>query len=440
MQVKKETPRSRPKRLSPARTAAFDVLMRIELEGAYSSVLLPQYTERLEPRDRGLCYEITLGVLRRKLHLDRLIDQRTKDKKIDPAIRTALRIGLYQLIYLDKIPAHSAIDESVELAAYAKKVSAKGFVNAVLRGISRDGTDIETTDGLDRAVIETSHPRWLIEHWAKDFGEQAAIEIARANNSVGGMAFRFTPRAGSREAPVGSSPSKLVEGCFIAEHLTDELRQLADNGEIYCQDEASQMVGRAAMKFHGGSFLDVCAAPGSKFTQVAADGSFESVVAGDIHSHRVRHLKANAQKQGVSGARILACDAENELPFAEDSFDVVLVDAPCSGTGTIRHNPEIRYNLRPEHLLELQLKQRRILENASKMVRTGGKLIYSTCSLERAENEAVIDIFLKSNPGWRTAAPAVDEQFVTSDGFARTFPHVDDMDGFFIAVLEKTDA
>lgn len=423
--------------ISPARTAAFDALMKIETERAFSSSILPKFTEKLEPRDRNLAYEISLGVLRRKLFLDRAIDQRSGGRKLDAEVRTALRIGLYQLLYLDKVPSHSAINESVELVVRAKKVSAKGFVNAVLRTILREGFELEHVDELDRVSAETSHPRWLLERWSDEFGKETAFAIAEANNRPPRVSFRRTILGAEESLPPNIERSEIVENCFFAGGDVSSFRILAGTGRIYYQDEGSQLVGQIVASQNGKILFDVAAAPGSKTTQIAAFGKFDRIFAGDLYSYRIKALAENCAVQGVEGVHILQYNAGDSLPFSDETFDVVLLDAPCSGTGTIRHNPEIRYVLAPSDLAELSSKQRKMLSNASKTVKRGGRLLYSTCSLESIENEEVISEFLKSNPSWRNVVPNVPERLLTDLGNVRTFPDRDDMDGFFVAVLER---
>lgn len=425
-------------KISPARTAAFDVLSRIETERAFSSILLPEYEAGLSPPDRGLCHQLTLGVLRTKFLLDRLIDQMTGGRKLDASVRTSLRLGLYQLRFLDRIPSHSAVNESVNLVQRARKTSAKSFVNAILRRAAREPAIPAFRDRLDRLSTETSHPKWLLEKWIGDHGSDMATAIATANNDQAAVAFRFTAKAKDRKPLAGSRPSESVEGGFLVETLTAEIADAADRGEIYFQDEGSQLVGKCIHLDSGGAFLDVCAAPGSKATLVASTvEAGATVVAGELHEHRAKFLLENCRRQWLERVNVVRYDAEKPLPFADGVFDRVLVDAPCSGTGTIRNNPEIRYFLEPEDIGELSGKQLRILTNASKLVKRGSLLLYSTCSLEPEENERVVKEFLSGTSEFAVEAPKVPEDFVTNDGFARTFPQRDNMDGFFIAALRR---
>ena len=422
--------------ISPARVAAFDILLRIERERAFSSVLLPLFEERLSPVDRSLCHELVLGSLRRQMKLDATIDALAGKRKMDTEVRVALRIGIFQLQHLDRVPPRAAINESVDLVKRARKTSASGFVNAILRRATRESIDPTYVDELDRISIETSHPRWLIERWTDRMGIVEAQELAASNDQSPKLAFRVLRDDPELDAFLGSAhPSSAVAGCYLLERSSPSVRQLAGENRIYIQDEASQMVAHAITPPPGGGFLDVCAAPGGKTGLFTALNTPALAVAGDLHSARVRLLSDNCQRQGVE-VQIVQDDA-SKLPFAPGSFDTVLVDAPCTGTGTIRHNPEIRYFLQPHDIDELSSKQRAILTEASKAVRTGGTLLYSTCSLELEEGELVAKTFLLEHPDFESIPPEVPQRFLTNDGFARTWPHRDDMDGFFIAAFRR---
>jgi 16S rRNA (cytosine967-C5)-methyltransferase len=437
-------------KISPARRAAYEILRKIETEKAFSSVLLPFYEENLEKKDRALCHELVLGVLRRKLYLDKLIEIATKKKtdKLDLEVLVALRLGLYQLLYLSRIPAYSAINESVNLVKFAKKRSAAGLVNAVLRKAARKPFTPEFGSETEKLSVETSHPLWLLEKWAGQFGAPAAKQIAEANNLTPETVFRLTAGFYRLEAEkqreiklsfeVDVSESTLITDCYHVEHFSDELRALAADGFIYFQDEGSQLVAAAVDLRDGESFFDVCAAPGSK-TTYAARNENNPIIAGDFYAHRIETLAANCVRQGVSNVRLIRYDATRRLPLAGESFDAVLIDAPCSGTGTIRSNPEIRYHLREKDFSTLSAKQLAIVENASKVVKKGGRMIYSTCSLEIEENEAVVGRFLRANPRFEKMRPELPPEFITSDGFGRIFPYQYRTDGFFVAALERAD-
>ncbi len=422
--------------ISPARIAAFEVLNRIERDRAFSSYLLPQVTANLSPQDRRLCYEISLGVLRNQVLLDRVISDITRGRKIDREVAIVLRIGIYQLRFLDRIPDYSAISESVNLVQRAKKTSAKAFVNAVLRKYQKAPPDLSFADDLDRISVTTSHPPWLIEKWAGDLGMERAETLASSNNEQPESAFRFLESSGgSDELLKIARPSLYVDDCYLTDRPASELRQFTESGAIYLQSEASQMTARSIELAAGDSFLDVCASPGGKTGLIGRRyaGQYRRIIAGDLYRQRVEHLRQNCIEQFVDKVSVIQYDAVGALPFAERSFDRVLVDAPCSGTGTIRRNPEIRYFLKLEDLALLSAKQLAILSNASKLVRKGGSIVYSTCSFEPEENERVCEAFLRGNADFVFVLPKVNERFATPNGFARTWPDRDGMDGFFIA-------
>lgn len=415
-------------KISPARIAAFEILSKIEREKAFSSVLLPVFEKKLNEKDRALCHEITLGVLRRQMYLDKIIEVLTNGRKVELPVRVILRMALYQLYFLSKIPFHAAVNDAVNLTRRARKTSAKGFVNAVLREFVRKKTGLVYADEVEKFSVETSHPRWLIEKWIRQFGFEGTVELAQYNNKAPEISYRFTNRT-TQESRQRASTAK-----------QRELFELAEKGEIYFQDKGSQIVGSAVELRKNEKFLDLCAAPGSKTTQIAARFSgqvLKSFVAGDLHWHRLKVLRENCRKQGVDFVQIAQYNAEKSLPFADKSFDVVLVDAPCSGTGTLRHNPEIRYFLHEKVFSEFSAKQLKILQNASKLIKRGGKLIYSTCSLEPEENESVAQEFLSGNTEFYQSRPNLPDNFLTAGNFARTFPPRDRTDGFFIAVFVR---
>ncbi len=441
-------------KISPSRQAVFEILIRIEKERSFSSILLPIYEEKLGPKDSALCHELTLGVLRNKLLLDRQIQFFTRKKlnKLDIEVLTALRIGLYQLYFLDKIPPYSAINESVNLVKAAKKRSASGFVNAILRRASKGKPELEFQDEVEKLSAETSNPRWLIERWIAQFGPDETRKMAAVNNIPPPLYIRLTKRFyesddGAREAilamleesKVPDISIELPENCYLVRNGNEKLRQFAELGLIYFQDAASIMVADLISLKNGERLLDLCASPGSKTSRIAAGGSIKDtvIVAGDFYESRNRLLKQNLNKQLITDIDIVQYDAEKSLPFEIESYDVVLIDAPCSGTGTIRRNPEIRYYLKESDLKTLSDKQLNILKNASKLIKPLGRLIYSTCSIESEENEHVIAEFLSSNEKFGLEKIKLSDRFLTKRGFARTFSHRDNMDGFFVAIMSR---
>ena len=427
---------------------AFEVLRRVE-EGAFASVLLASATRDMHGEDRGLCYELVLGVLRWQLWLDRLAEHYAgrKAETLDEPVRRALRLGLYQLRFLTRIPAPAAVNEAVNLAYEARLRSAAAFINAVLRRATREpdyDPAAEIPDPIERVAVATSHPAWLIKRWVTAFGAGEAEAMARTNNHTPPVAFRVNElRAESRsvmeklrEAGMRAEASRLAPCGWRVEGASDtSLREAVQEGLIYIQDEASQLVGHIVGAQAGERILDVCAAPGSKTTQIAAlAGDRALVVAGDLYEHRLRMVRESAARQGLKSIRVVAHDMEAALPFADGSFDRVLVDAPCTGTGTLRRNPEIRWRITGSDIIELAARQRRILLNAARAVCHGGRLVYSTCSVEREENEEVTAAFQAARGDFAALARV---PFLDASGTARTWPHHDGTDGFFIAAFER---
>ena len=440
--------------VSPARRAAFDILRRVEAEGAYASVLISRLPEsNLSREDRALAQEIALGVLRRRRLLDYFIERysRRAPTRLDLSVLIALRMGLYQLRYLTRIPQRAAVNESVNLVKMARVASAAGMVNAVLRNAARHMDEVpavEISDPLEKLSVELSHPRWMLERWMKSFGEGEARALALANNEPPPTAFRINTSgdetlARLQDAGLIWRPSSLAPGAFIVESGTaSSLAQAAEQGIIYIQDEASQLVSLLLDPEGGERVLDMCAAPGSKSSHIAALAEGKSwVVACDIHPHRLATLGATCRKLGIDSIDRVALDATIALPFAESivPFDRVLIDAPCSGTGTLRRNPEIKWRLAADDIKRLADVQLRLLERATDVLRPSGRLVYSTCSIEREENEGVIRRFIESGAPYRVLRPNARADLITAEGFLRTYPHRDGADGFFAAVLEKTD-
>lgn len=347
--------------VSPARTVAFDILRRVET-GAYASDLLVMHAAALDSRDAGLASEIVFGCLRYQLQLDHLIDLHTRGRRLDSEVRIALRMGVYQLRHLDRVPSHAAVNESVELTKRARKASAASFVNAILRRINRD-----PVQWPDRPT-QLSCPQWLLARWDAQFGRETTDRIA--------CGFLQPPE-----------------------------EYIACTGRV--QDIGSQSIVPLLDLHPGQSFLDLCAAPGNKTAQALESGV--KAIACDLHWHRLRQLDQLP-------CRRVVLDGTQPLPF-KCQFDRILVDAPCSGTGTLGRNPEIKWRLEPDDLIDLQLRQIALLRNALAHLKPRGTAVYATCSLEKEENEDVI----ASVPGeWRTI---------------RRIPGIDRGDGFFAAVL-----
>jgi len=381
--------------VSPARLLAFDTLRKVG-RGGYASDLLAVGAAGLDPRDAALASEIVFGVLRFQAQLDYLIARYSGRgvRSLDFEVLLALRMGVYQQRYLDRIPPHAAVSQSVELVKSAGFRSAAGFANAVLRKVDREAV------AWPNRAVELSHPEWLLERWDCRFGAATTALIARANLRAPETYIRVPAH---RQVPAEASvePTE-VPGCF---------RLVAGRaGGFRIQDIGSQAVVPLLHLAPGQTFLDLCAAPGNKTAQALESGV--RAVACDFHPKRVEMLKS-------LGIDVIHLDGTRPLPFRR-RFDRILLDAPCSGTGTLARNPEIKWRLEPSDIGELHDRQVVLLRNALSALAPGGVLVYSTCSLEAEENEGVAEA-LGLHP--------VD--------IMRRIPGLQPGDGFYAAVIRS---
>lgn len=450
--------------ISPARSAAFDILLRVDREGSYASELLHSWRhEGLNAADHSLTTEIVMGVLRWQSALDSEIAIKSSPSlaKLDREVLIALRLGFYQLRQLDRIPSHAAINESVELVKRSRKRSAAAFVNAVLRKLAEENSarvkrSAPGANSPSAANIAATwaHPLWLVERWQQSYGIETALEICRYDQSIPNTAIRL--RNSQPEEQLRGN-IKLIPGTLLSSARIvrggEMIKSTAlHQGRYVIQDEASQLV--TALIGHGISILDCCAAPGGKTLAVADHNPNAGIVALELHPHRARLLKkllkvAPASASGSGNVHVVAGDARN--PPISAKFERVLADVPCSGTGTLARNPEIKWRLKLEDLADLQTRQIAILRSAMRHVAAGGRLIYCTCSLEKEENEDVIDRALADDSSFgvldsaselerlrqqgELVCPAPDS--LTTGPFLRTIPGIHPCDGFFAAILQK---
>ncbi len=379
---------------SAARTAAFRLALRIDQDAAYADELLHAgHGVTLAARERAFVTELVKGSLRRRGELDDLISQRLRKplRTLDLEVLTALRLGAYQLRYMHGVADYAAVAESVELVKHARKRSAAGLVNALLRRLPSSPPPDE--------AARLSHPSWLVSRWESAFGRAACGALLRSNLERPATFFRIpAPRATEgplkqlREAGIDAEPTDVPRAYRLVSGNASEARAAAGTPLAF-QDINSQRVGLLLDVWPGSRILDVCAAPGGKARQLAESAP---VIGADRHLHRLRILR----RLGSRSIHLVAMDAERHLPFSRQ-FDSVLVDAPCSGTGTLARNPEIKWRLRPHDLAELHKRQTRILCNALDAVGPGGVLVYATCSLEPEENEDVVEAAIRNRPGWK---------------------------------------
>ena len=461
--------------VSPARSLAFEILLRVEREDSYAAELLhSDRLAKLSSRDHGLATELVMGVLRWQSLLDQRLAAASSQKleRLDGEVLAALRLGVYQLQFLSRVPVHAAIFESVELVKAARKRSAAPFVNAVLRTIAGAGAE----DGFAKDVLaedvltkisrspnsitlaeNAAHPVWLVERWIEHYGIEAARQICVHDQMVPDTAIHIHDNLSSDDlsnkdrvnaelaaAGVQLSPGRLLSAArrVLAGDVTGT--RAYQEGRVSIQDEASQLI--ALLAGRGETILDCCAAPGSKTTLLARRNPRAKVFATELHPHRARLLRNLSRLPNIY---VVAADARH-LPFS-CAFHSILVDVPCSGTGTLARNPEIKWRLKSEDLHDLQSRQVAILKSALAQLAIGGRLVYSTCSLEQEENEAVVEAALDGTAELKIVDLKEELEQLRQAGdlcwediasllagpYLRTIPGVHPCDGFFAAMIER---
>lgn len=447
--------------VSPARVAAFDILLRVDQHDAYASELLHsrQYA-KLSSADHGLTTELVMGVLRWRPLLDRDISRASSQKleRLDPEVLLALRLAAYQIIFLDRVPQRAAVHESVELVKRARKRSAVPFANAVLRKLTnqtsgnRDAAAIADATSVVELSERSAHPEWLVKRWVDELGYHAAQQICAYDQRTPETAIHLGQSVLDRELDneLKKSGIQLAKGKLLASASRVQSGDVTHtraflDGRIVIQDEASQLVALLVGK--GTNMLDCCAAPGGKTRIIAERNPDADIVAVDLHPHRSRLLRALVTAKNV---QVINADVR-ELPVST-RFDRVLADVPCSGTGTLGRNPEIKWRLRLEDLADLQTRQLAILQAAMQHVAVGGRLVYSTCSLEPEENSQVVEKAIAADSSFhvhdcrqelehlRSSGELVwnDLDSLTSGPYLGTIPGVHPCDGFFAAILQKS--
>jgi 16S rRNA (cytosine967-C5)-methyltransferase len=409
----------------------------------------------MQKRQKAFTYELVMGTLRFRGTLDWALDKlcETALDDLTPWIRNILRMGLYQILYLDGVPKSAAVDESVKLAKKYGHSGTAGLVNAVLRNASRDSLLAEIDALGDEATAECairySHPEWLIELLTEDHGRDAAIEIMKNNNTIPPLTARANTLKITREGllqkldenGVGARPLSQFDVAIQFEGVTSPARLEAHKaGLIYFQDPSSMQAAQCLGARPGDRVLDVCAGPGGKATHLAALMQNEGkVYALDVHEHRIDLIKENARRLGAKIIETRTFDATAELAGEYGGMDRVLVDAPCSGIGVIRRRVDAKWRLRPGQIDKLGQLQSTILAQAADCVRPGGMLVYCTCTVTRRENAEVVVDFLNRHSDFAPDAEfsGILEKYMTNDGFAQILPGNDDMDGFFIARLRR---
>jgi 16S rRNA (cytosine967-C5)-methyltransferase len=478
--------------IAPARVAAYETLRAVNSRAADLPAALARARSALrDERDRALAGEIATGTLRWQAAFDCVISAFSGRplERLDPEVVDILRLTLFQLLYLDRVPASAAVNDAVQLTRKVGKSSSSSFVNAILRRASRERTRLplperkvgDPASELDYLETALSHPRWLVERWRHRYGFEATEAWCRFNNTPAPLTLRANRLRVTRESlaealravgvettptrfapdglivrsgnPLGSDLEFPQAGAARGRNSRSELgsdlefplasgagsRNSRSDPGFVVQDEASQLVAVVAGATAGERVLDACAAPGGKTTAMAADmGDRGLLIASDVRPRRVRLLADAVRRSGAQCVRVIQANAAQALPFA-DAFDLVLIDAPCSGLGTLRRDPDIKWRRSPDEFPALASLQLRILTSAAAVARTGGRILYSTCSSELEENDEVVERFLAEHPGFRKSALhyAPAPQLVGPDGYFRTLPFRDGLEAFYAASLVK---
>lgn len=461
------------KRKPTAREVALDVLTKVEQEGAYSNLLLNQSLQKLqlERSEAAFATELVYGTIQRLNTIDYfLTDFVAKGmSKLQPWVRNLLRISFYQLYYLDRIPAHAAVNEAVNIAKRKGHQGISGMVNGVLRNVLRRKEQLNIDPALDpvtRIAVTYSHPAWLVEKWMQQYGEKVTIAMCASNNTAPNVSVRVNSSRTDRnsmlekmrEAGVQARPSELSKAGIIVESggnmaLTDWFAE----GLISIQDESSMLVAEAVNPKPGMKVLDCCAAPGGKTAHIAEKmGDQGTVLANDVHPHKQKLIADQAQRLKLQSIRTMVGDAlELGDKLEQGSFDRILLDAPCSGLGVIRRKPDLKWAKQPEEIDRIADLQSELLDEVQSLVRPGGILVYSTCTIEPQENEERVRSFLQRHSDfelapaeteseeWKevcarvSAAAAAAQPGVVAAGMIQILPHYFHSDGFFIARLQK---
>ena len=444
-----------------ARQIALETLLEIEKFEGYSNRVLNRRLNKssLEPTDRRLTTKLVYGILENRNLLDHIIRQyiNFRINKLNPAIRNILRMGIYQIVFMENIPDSAAVNEAVKLAKEHKK-QYSGFVNGVLRNFLREDKAYKLPnrekDLLNHLTVVYSHPNWIVEKWLKRFGEEFTEALLKCNNETPPLYARVNTLKTTRDKLVESLENEgfSVECGVLSDSLivkTENAGSLAHseafiNGEFTIQDVAAMAVGHVVSPKPGQFIIDMCAAPGGKTTHMATLMEDQgTVLAWDIYDHKIEKIQENIDRLGLNSISPELKDALIKDENLVGKADVVLIDAPCSGLGIIRRKPEIKFNKESEDILALSEIQSEMLDVAADYVKPGGSLVYSTCTIEPEENEDQVQAFLNRHPEFlleKIEEGILPESWSNEkDAYITLYPHIHGTDGFFICKMVKKD-
>ncbi|MEW6321540.1 MAG: 16S rRNA (cytosine(967)-C(5))-methyltransferase RsmB [Acidobacteriota bacterium] len=450
---------------APARLAAFQALRAVCREGLDLGSALARARAGLgDDRDRALVTELVTGTLRTRAALDYQIDRCSGRPvtRLDPEVLDVLRLGAFQIVHLTRVPPAAVVNDSVTLVHRAGKSSARGLVNAVLRRIARERDRLpwpprpddhaSLADWTAWLAVTASHPAWLVERWLRRHGRPATEAWLAFNNLAPPVCLatnlrRTTPAELAEalaEEGIDTAPARVAPAALLVTRGRALASAAYRDGRCHVQDEASQLVALVPEVADAMRVYDACAAPGGKTIGLAGRARLRLLVAADVRPGRVALLRRTLDRAGLTDVPVLQVGEQGALPFRDASFDVILLDAPCSGLGTVRRDPDIKWRREPADLEALAVAQLALLERAQALVARGGQLVYATCSSEPEENEAVIAAFLERHPAFAVRPiarlahlPPSVGTMATPEGYLRTLPYRDGLEAFFAAVLVK---
>ena len=454
-----------------ARKVALECLLTLSHSSASIASVVDSAYERyaINGRERRFINGLVYGVIRWQRQLDWVLDQFINPRfQLNARHRNILRLGAFQLLHLDGVPAHAAIFETVQLATshlrQNKRRKTAGFINAVLRSVQREGATLTypllDTNPTEHIAFSLSYPTWLVKRWLETRGVSWTLAFCRASNQIAPLALRVNTLLTKREeicqsleaSGIAATASKVAPDGITLENRAitafdaageGTLKDILNREDVYVQDESAMLVAHLLSPENAECIVDLCAAPGGKTTHLAhLMGNAGKIVAVDVSAEKIALLERNCRRVGARNVETQVMDGTKaDLGFIKTA-DAVLIDAPCSGFGTLRRHPDIRWNKTLKQVHALSEIQYNLLKNAAKHIKPGGVLVYSTCSIEPIENEEVVQRFLTDFPMWtvenaKDFLPDIPPSVITPQGFVQTFPHEHGIDGAFAARLRK---
>ncbi|MFA5577134.1 MAG: 16S rRNA (cytosine(967)-C(5))-methyltransferase RsmB [Tissierellaceae bacterium] len=441
-----------------SREIVFNILFEVFERDGYSNITLNKHLGGVaDPREENLIREMVYGIIENDIYLEDIISRASKIKigKIHPQIKLILKIGIYQLLFMDGIPDRAAVNETVNLAKKHGHRGTIGYVNGVLRNIGRDKDEfknIEKSNIVDYLSVKYSHPKWLVKRWIKDYGLKFTKNLSRANNETPKLNIRVNNlkigkdelRQRLFEKGINVQEGKYARDILIIDNPT-RITSLEEfkAGFFTIQDESSALVAQILDPLPGTTIIDLCSAPGGKSTHLAQMMNNQGrILSLDIHKHKIKLIEDNSKRLGIDIIETYVSDAEKFNKDLVNLADYVLVDAPCSGFGLIRRKPEIKRKRKEGDIEKLVSIQRNILNNAKDYLKPGGILLYSTCTISKEENIDLIQEFVDTNKnfsfvGFEDKIDNLENPHSLKEGYLQLFPHIHNTDGFFYAKLIK---